>query len=116
MAAILSIIALLPLRNGHPIRYWLLAIGILLGLIAWVKPGVLHYPNLVWGRFGLLLGRIMQPIVMTVLFFLVFIPVGFIRRLFQKSTMRDFKDASRDSYWLARVPPGPDPETMRNQF
>jgi hypothetical protein len=116
MAVILIVIALLPVKRGHPIYPWFLAAGILIGLIAWAQPRLLHYPNLVWSGFGLLLGRIMQPVVMTILFFVLFTPVGFIRRFFQKSSMRDFRDGPRDSYWIARVPPGPNPDTMRDQF
>ena len=116
MAAIMIIIALLPLRRGHPIHPWFLAAGILIGLIAWAEPRLLHYPNLAWSGLGLVLGRVMQPIVMTILFFFVFTPAGFIRRFFQKNSMRDFRDDSRDSYWVARVPPGPPPGTMKEQF
>jgi hypothetical protein len=64
----------------------------------------------------LLLGRIMQPVVMTVLFVVVFIPIGLILRLFRQDPMRVFRDPSRDSYWQLRTPPGPPPETLVNQF
>jgi hypothetical protein len=116
IAAVLVVFALLPLRHRLPIRSWFLAVAILLALIAWVRPQLLHYPNLVWSRFGLLLGRVTQPVIMTLLFFVVFTPAGLIRRLFQKRSLRVFRDASCESYWLPRVPPGPAPDAMRNQF
>jgi hypothetical protein len=116
MAAVLIVAALLPLRRGHPVHPWFLSAGVLFGLLAWTVPRLLHYPNLAWSGLGLVLGRVMQPIVMTILFFFVFTPAGLVRRLFQRSSMRDFRDDSRDSYWAARVPPGPPPGTMKAQF
>jgi hypothetical protein len=116
MGAISLIVGLLPLRQHHPIRPWFLAAGVLLALIAVAQPKLLHYPNLVWSRFGLLVGRVMQPVIMTILFFGVFTPIGLFRRLWRANRMRTFRDDSLESYWLPRIPPGPSPDTMRNQF
>jgi len=116
MTAILLLIAILPLRHRQPVRPWFLGAGILLGLVSATRPQLLHYPNLAWSRLGLALGRVMQPVIMTILFFAVFTPVGFMRRIFRNSPLCVFRDESRDSYWLPRIPPGPPPETMKNSF
>jgi len=69
-----------------------------------------------WIKLGLLLGRIVNPIVMGLLFFVVVIPTGLIFRLLGKDSLRLSLDATAGSYWIERRPPGPSPQTMANQF
>jgi hypothetical protein len=69
--------------------------------------------NRLWFRFGLLLGKIVTPIVMLLVFVLTVVPTGIVMRLLGKDPLRRKFDKSASSYWVSRdAPPGP----MRNQF
>ena len=72
--------------------------------------------NTAWTRFGLLLFRIVNPIVMFFLFVLAIMPIGLIMRLAGKDFLRLKRDSDATSYWIARTPPGPAAETMTDQF
>jgi len=87
----------------------------MLGLSAAIRPAVLQYPNRAWVRFGSLLARIAQSTVMTLLFLLVFTPVGVVLRLAGKRPMRIFRDETRESYWEVRADPSPR-ESLSHQF
>jgi hypothetical protein len=114
-AAVFLVVALLPLLAGRAARYWALGVSGLMLLIALVYPPILHTLNLLWARFGLLLSRIVNPVVTAVLFYGIFTPVGLIVRLCGKDPLL-LRTKSADTYWIHRVPPGPPPETMSNQF
>jgi hypothetical protein len=72
--------------------------------------------NRAWTRLGLLLGRIVTPIVLGLMFFLSIVPIGVILRARGKDLLRLKFDRTAKSYWIERTPPGPPPETMRRQF
>jgi hypothetical protein len=116
MAAFFAVVALLPLRAGHPARVWALGAAACLLALALARPSLLHVPNLLWRRLGLLLGKVVNPIVLSLMFFLVFTPAGLCLRLAGKDPLRLKKPKDRKSYWIPRDPPGPDPESMRLQF
>ncbi len=65
---------------------------------------------------GLLLGRVVSPIVMALLFFLVVTPTAFLFRLLGKDPLRLAAEPRAGTYWIERRPPGPPPDTMANQF
>src|SRR5215813_6648491 len=110
------LLGLWPLRKGGPIRWWCVAIVVAFAAIVLMCPAVLHPLNLVWAKLSLLLARVVNPIVIGLLFFLVITPVALIIRLLGKDPLRLRFDPSAISYWLPRQPPGPAPETMSNQF
>ncbi|MGE0622664.1 MAG: SxtJ family membrane protein [Pseudomonadales bacterium] len=95
---------------------WLLPLGLLLMGAAVVRPAVLHQLNLGWTRFGVLLGHIVTPVVMFIVFVLTIVPIGFFLRLGGKDPLRLKWDAAAESYWIARTPPGPAPESLKDQF
>jgi hypothetical protein len=72
--------------------------------------------NRLWASFGLLLGRVTNPLIMGIVFFLVVTPVAVIARFRGKDPLRLRLDSEADSYWIERVPPGPVPTSMINQF
>jgi len=112
----LILVALAPLRTHHSIRWWALAPAVLILAAAAVRPAWLHPLNRAWTGLGLLLGRVVTPIVTGVLFFLVVTPVAFLLRLFGKDPLRLARDAQAPTYWIERKPPGPPAESMVNQF
>ena len=85
-------------------------------LAALVRSSVLAPLNRLWMRFGRLLHAIVSPVVLGLLFFAVMTPVGLMMRAFKKDPLRLALDDQVQSYWIVREPPGPDPQTMRNQF
>lgn len=94
----------------------LCALGAPLVLAALFWSSALTPLNAAWTRFGLLLFRIVNPIVMFFLFVLAIMPIGLIMRLAGKDFLRLKRDSNATSYWIARTPPGPAAETMTDQF
>ncbi len=111
-----TIIGLWPLRHGQPIRMWALGLAALFLALTLIRPQVLHPLNRAWLGLGLLLGRIVNPIVIGILFYVVFTPAGIIARALGKDFLRLKRNASDKTYWISRTPPGPTPESMAKQF
>jgi len=79
-------------------------------------PSVLHPVNLIWLRFGLLLHKVVNPILMALIFYGAVLPTGLVMRMMGKDLLRLKRQPDADSYWIVRQPPGPSPETMKDQF
>ncbi|MEO6182530.1 MAG: SxtJ family membrane protein [Verrucomicrobiota bacterium] len=102
------VIALAPLVKHGPIRIWaLVAAGIVFGF-ACLAPQLLSVPNKIWLKFGDLLHRVTQPLILGILFYLVFTPIGQLMRIFQGDPLRREWDGKVDSYWISRTTPTPD--------
>ena len=116
-AVVFLIVAVWPLvwRTGG-IRGWALAVAAVFAVLALAAPAVLAAPNRAWTRLGLLLGSIVSPIVLGLLFFLVFTPMGWFMQRFGKDALRLKRDTQASTYWIERKPPGPAPESLHNQF
>ena len=118
-AVVFLIVALWPLRNDPTawqlITWWALAVAVVIAAFAFTRPALLRPANQLWLKFGLLLNRVVNPIVMAVLFFGVVTPYGVIMRLAGKDPMRRKFDASTRSYWLAHESKTTS-TTMKNQF
>jgi len=115
-AAVFAAIGILPLLFGGQVRVWSLAVGATFLLIALAYPSVLAPLNRLWLRFGLLLHKIVSPIVLGIMFYLVITPIGLLMRAFGKDPLRLAFDKQSSSYWIERVPPGPPPESFKDQF
>lgn len=116
MAAALSAVSLLNVWHWGRLWPWTGGLAVLLLATAWVRPSVLHPLNLVWLKFGLLLHRVVNPIVMALLFFGTVWPTGLVMRMMGRDLLRLKREPDAASYWIVRTPPGPSPETMRDQF
>ena len=115
-AAVFAIIALWPLVGDSGVRWWALAIALGFAAVATVRPGLLAPLNQLWLKFGLLLNRIVSPLVMGLLFYLIITPFGLFMRLRGKDLLHLKHDPEARSYWILREPPGPSPETIKNQY
>lgn len=115
-ASVFAFLSLWPLRAGGHVRAPALGVAGVFLAVALLRPALLHPLNRAWTALGLLLGRIVNPLVTTVLFFLVFIPAGLISRLGGKDPLRLKPAREADTYWINRHPPGPQPDTMSKQF
>lgn len=113
---LLAAIGLFPLVRGEaPTRWFLVAAGALL-LVTLAKAEWLTPFNKVWFRIGMILHRIVSPVAMALIYFLAVTPTGLLLRLVRKDILRLRRDPTADSYWIRRAPPGPSPESMKNQF
>lgn len=93
-----------------------LAVAAIFAVLALAAPQVLAPLNRVWLKIGLLLHRVVNPIVMGLLFFGCITPMGVFMRLLGKDLLHLRFDRQATSYWISREPPGPAPDSMRNQF
>ena len=97
---------------------WVLWFGLSIAfvIIAWTAPGLLTPLNRLWTKFGLLLHTIVSPVIVALLFYGCIMPTGLLMRLFGKDPLRRLFEPEAASYWLVRNPPGPTPESFKNQF
>ena len=115
-AVVFVIIGLWPLLGGAGVRLWSLIIAGLFVAVAFLKPDILQPLNNLWTKFGLLLHKIVSPLIMGLIFFTTVVPTGLIVRLLGKDLLGLKLHPEQASYWIERNPPGPAPETMKNQF
>lgn len=94
----------------------LLGVALAFVLLGFVAPKILSPLNWLWFQLGQLLGKIVSPIVLGAIFFLLLTPVSLVTRLFGRDELCLKRKASQTSYWLDRAPPGPAPESFKNQF
>jgi hypothetical protein len=85
-------------------------------VIAVLRPHLLKPLNALWSKLGALLGAIVSPVIMALVFFLIVTPTGFLMRWTGKDTLRLRRIPEGRSYWIVRDPPGPVGESMRDQF
>ena len=115
MAAALALFGLLNGWHHGRLWPWMLLLATLFLLAGLFTPSWLHPLNRLWMMLGLVLHRIVNPVVMGLLFYGTILPTGIIMRLRGRDLLRLKREGTADSYWIAR-PPGPAPETMRDQF
>lgn len=110
------VVALFPMVHGREARLWALAPAAAFLGFALIRPALLTPLNRLWFRFGLLLARVTNPLIMGLVFFLVITPMAMIMRLRGADLLRLRLDREAKSYWIERTPPGPAPASMTNQF
>jgi predicted membrane metal-binding protein len=118
MAAFFALVALFPLLHGplSSIRWWALVVAAAFLALALLWTAPLRPLNRAWLKLGLLLSKIVSPVVMMVLFYATVTPVGVLMRLAGKDPLRLRRNAAAASYWIPREPPGPAPDSMKQQF
>jgi len=115
-AVVFLLIAGWPLWYGEGLRWWAVGVATVFALIAAVRPALLAELNRQWMKLGVLLGKVVSPIALGLLFYGVITPIGVVLRLAGKDPLRLKFDRGADSYWIRREPPGPPPDSMTNQF
>jgi polyferredoxin len=101
--------------GGAALTWAFVAVGVPLLLLGLISPARLAPLNRAWMRLGLLLSKIVTPVVMGAIFFLVVTPLGVLMRASGRDPLRLKRDAA-PSHWRIREPRGPLPETMPEQF
>jgi hypothetical protein len=113
---VLAIIGLWPASVGQPPRFWALLFAAGLTICTLIRPALLAPLNRCWFRFGLLVQRITNPVVLLVIFGCVIVPTGLLMRLTGRDPLKRKLDPKANSYWVERTPPGRPDDSMKNQF
>ena len=90
-----------PILNSDDLRIWSLAIGVIFLILGLLNSKLLSPLNVVWVKLGEILGRIVAPIVMGFIYFIVITPIGLFMRLIGKDLLRT-KFLKDNSYWIKR--------------
>ena len=106
------LIALYPLTYSQDIRVWSVIISIIFLVLGLFNSKILTPLNKLWFKFGIFLGKIISPIIMGIIFFLVVTPIGLLMRLLRKDLL-NLKYNNNKSYWIEKNGPK---SKMKNQF
>jgi hypothetical protein len=114
--AFFAFVGAYSLWRGGMAYSWAFGLAAVTALVTITRPEWLGPLNRVWMKFGDLLHRVVSPVVLGVIFYGVFTPIGFVMRMAGRDTMkRKFKPAA-PTYWIGRNPPGPAADSFRDQF
>ena len=98
---VFAIIAFWPTINGNPLRLWSIPISVIFLVLGLLNSKLLNPLNIVWVKFGELLGRIIAPIVMAIIYFIIVTPIGLFMRLIGKDLL-NLKFSKSNTYWIKR--------------
>ena len=107
------IIGLWPLLENNEIRYWSIFTSLIFLLLGLLNSKILKPLNKLWFYFGILLGRMISPLVMGIIFYLIVTPIGLLMRLFRKDILNLKYNTNSRSYWIKKDGPK---SKMKNQF
>lgn len=116
MVSALVLFALLNWWHGGGLWPWLIATAAFFGVAGLCWPSTLKPLHLIWFKLGLLLHKLVNPIIMGLIFYGAVLPTGLVMKGLGKDPLSLKLEPERDSYWIVRQPPGPAPETMKDQF
>ena len=106
------LISIYPLINNESIRIWSLVVSLIFLGLGILNSNLLLPLNKLWFKFGILLGKVISPIIMGIIFFLVVTPIGILMRLIGKDVLK-LKYSDYKSYWIEKTGPK---SKMKNQF
>jgi hypothetical protein len=115
-AALFAAMGAVALWKGNPHWIWRVGVAVVMLTIALGWPALLKPLNQLWTALGLILFRIISPITLGVIYCGVITPISLLLRWRDNDILKRKYDPSAKSYWIERDPPGPAPETMKNQF
>ena len=107
------LICFYPILKNDVINYWALVISVILFFLSFFFPKTLVIPNKLWFKFGLLLGHLVSPIVMGLVYFVTIVPTGIIVKLLGKKLMVQKIDKNTNTYWTTKKEID---SSMKNQF
>ena len=106
------IIAIYPFLNQGELRLWSLIVSIIFLILGLLNSKLLLPLNKIWFKFGILLGKIVSPLVMGIIFFFVVTPIGILMRILKKDLL-NLKFNKKTTYWIEKNGPK---SKMKNQF
>lgn len=95
---------------------WVLALAAATALVTLIRSQWLAPLNRAWMKFGEALHHVVSPLILGLIFFGVFTPVGMVMRAFKRDAMARRYEPQAPSYWVRRDPPGPADDSFRNMF
>ncbi len=98
---VFAIVALWPIMSGGSLRIWPIPISLIFLILGLLNSKLLNPLNFAWVKFGELLGRIIAPIVMAIIYFIIVTPIGLFMRLIGKDLLNT-KFSKKSSYWIKR--------------
>ena len=107
------LVALYPLVYSGEIRIWSIVLSLIFLTLGLLNSKILTPLNKLWFKFGILLGKIVSPLIMGIIFFLVVTPIGLIMRLLGKDLLNLKYNKKKKSYWIEKNGPK---SKMKNQF
>ena len=106
------LIAIYPILSDGDLRLWSLIISLVFLILGLINSRLLTPLNKLWFKFGILLGKIISPVIMGIIFFLVVTPIGILMRLFKKDVL-NLSFNKNKSYWIEK---NDQKSKMKNQF
>ncbi len=106
------LIGIYPILNDNNPRLWSLILSIIFLILGIMNSKILTPLNLIWFKFGILLGNIVSPLIMSIIFFFVVTPIGFLMRVLKKDLL-NLKFNKDKTYWIEKNSPK---SKMKNQF
>lgn len=116
LVAVFAAIGLVPLASGQAVRPWALIAAGILAAAALLAPSVLSPGKRAWLALGDRLRRVMTPVVLAFIFFVVLTPLGLLMRLLGKDLLRLRWRSDEATYWIDRPPGSPTPSSFKDQF
>ena len=105
-----------PFEGFGAARLWALGVAAGFLFVTFTFPQWLAPLNRLWFRFGMLLHKVVNPLVMGIIYFGLLVPMALAMRAFGKRFLRLSREPTAASYWIERQPPGPEPDSIRQQF
>ncbi len=115
-AAIFLLIGLVPLLFSAQLNRWAIVVSLVFVIPSLIYPKILRPLNILWLKFGMLMHRVINPVLMGLVFFITVVPTGLLLKLFGKDPMRRKFEADTDTYWIEREDPINPKDTFNNQF
>ena len=106
------LIATYPLLKGNDVRIWSLSISFGFLILGLINSKILSPLNKLWFKFGIILGKIISPLIMGIIFFVVVTPIGIVMRVLKKDLL-NLKYNQKETYWIKKTGPK---SKMKNQF
>lgn len=110
---IFLVVSIWPLTHNESPRIWSAIISLAFLILVLTRSKLLTPLNRLWAKFGIILGSIIAPIVMGVVFFLVITPIGLVMKIIGKDLLSIKYDKKKETYWVKRDRPT---STMKQQF
>ena len=106
------LIAFYPLINQAGIKIWSVIISLIFLILGMLNSKLLTPLNKLWFKFGIILGKIVSPLIMALIFFTVVTPIAFLMKILKKDLL-NLKFSKNNSYWIEKTEPK---SKMKNQF
>ncbi len=110
--AVFLIVSFWPLIYNEQIRIWSLIVGFIFLILGLLNSKILTPLNILWFKFGIILGKFISPIIMGIIFFFIVTPISLIMKIFGKDLL-NLKYNNQKSYWIDKKGPK---SKMKNQF